>query len=679
MDQGVSARLEALALGDGPGCEAVLQTIAPHVDGAFYLARNPDVRAAGMPAAEHYWRAGWRERRDPSAWFHTEYYLRANPDVRRAELNPLWHYLVRGSREGRPPRAPGGAWRAQLEALQPAAQRPGVRTLPEGASVLRGPALARLLLAACAGARGLVVAFSHDRYTHVQGGTQLLIADEQRKFNGDGAVYVHLAPVLARPSLAPPVPATPELLSLTLDGTWHGMVRLGALLAAVRALPAGLVRLLVVHALHGLRPEAVADMAAVLRPAHAFFWAHDYGAACASPRLLRNDIAACAAPPPDALACRICIHGPERAGHRARLQSLFTAVPFRLAAPSALAAATWRAATGLPVRSVHVHPHAHLEPRPPASPAAAAASPSESPVRIAFVGAPEFHKGWGAFHDLLEQIRGMPAYRCFHFASPEALHPMDGLQTVPARTAADQPFGMLQALAAHRIELVLVLSPWPETFSYVAHEALAAGADLIVLEGSGHPATLVRDTGRGLVLPDAAALAECFLSGRAAAHVQARRAAGAPAALLRHCGSTATIALDAAAETRIADPDLHLLTAAGTRIAPTRLGGLWRFALPPAAGGNGLRLRSRCLVPAWEPDLPADLRRLGVAVRWLALDRIPLALADPRLRAGWHAPEPEWRWTDGAAAIEAGAARLLELRLAPMFPYWRAPLLDRGG
>jgi hypothetical protein len=46
----------------------------------------------GLPPLEHYIETGWREGRNPSADFDTDYYLRANPDVGIAEVNPLYHY-----------------------------------------------------------------------------------------------------------------------------------------------------------------------------------------------------------------------------------------------------------------------------------------------------------------------------------------------------------------------------------------------------------------------------------------------------------------------------------------------------------------------------------------------------------------------------------------------------------
>ncbi|GJD93612.1 alkaline phosphatase PhoX [Methylobacterium iners] len=78
---------------------------APLVDDLFYLANNRDVAASGRDADAHYAEFGFREGRDPNAFFSTDGYLAANPDVRAAGLNPLTHYDTNGFREGRDPGA----------------------------------------------------------------------------------------------------------------------------------------------------------------------------------------------------------------------------------------------------------------------------------------------------------------------------------------------------------------------------------------------------------------------------------------------------------------------------------------------------------------------------------------------------------------------------------------------
>ncbi len=70
-------------------------------DTNYYLAQNPDVRAAGVDPLKHYEAYGWREGRDPSLLFSNGKYLAANPDVRAVGMQPLLHYVQYGQNEGR--------------------------------------------------------------------------------------------------------------------------------------------------------------------------------------------------------------------------------------------------------------------------------------------------------------------------------------------------------------------------------------------------------------------------------------------------------------------------------------------------------------------------------------------------------------------------------------------------
>jgi hypothetical protein len=73
------------------------------VEDVFYLAQNPDVGAAGVDPEQHYAQFGWREGRDPNAFFDTSAYLATYTDVAAAGMNPLEHYNAYGWKEGRDP------------------------------------------------------------------------------------------------------------------------------------------------------------------------------------------------------------------------------------------------------------------------------------------------------------------------------------------------------------------------------------------------------------------------------------------------------------------------------------------------------------------------------------------------------------------------------------------------
>jgi hypothetical protein len=116
------------------------------------------------------------------------------------------------------------------------------------------------------------------------------------------------------------------------------------------------------------------------------------------------------------------------------------------------------------------------------------------------------------------------------------------------------------------------------------------------------------------------------------------------------------------------DPGLRVL-ADGRPIVAMRSGQCWRVGLPP--GACTALLLSRAGVPAEMVPGSTDCRRLGIALADVRLDRVPVPNA--AFGTGWHAPEPGWRWTDGAAELALNGARELLLELACGGIYWQAP------
>ncbi|MGI4978361.1 MAG: hypothetical protein ACRYG6_15595 [Janthinobacterium lividum] len=551
---------------------AELARIAPLVDRTHYLATYPDVLASGDDPLLHYCRYGWREGRNPSRSFHTRYYLETNPEVAARDINPLWHYAVLGQREGRHPVDRTGFQRTLLGALRTADERTRDYEASDSLSVLDPAAILALLRRSLAEAGGpgpasaFVLSLSHDPYRRVVGGTQIFIADEEARFRAAGGAYLHVSPVVPRLRLANDADG-PLFLRLTLDGAEIGHLDAVGLAAALRALAPELPprRLLVLHCLLGHATADVAVLHDALRPESTVLWLHDYSTLCEGFNLLRNDATFCGAPPPGSQACRVCIHGPARAGHLAQMQALFAAVSPDIVAPSRAALRAWQDgraslrtppvgqqapdlpvadAVVLPVRSTRVHPHARIEftairrslvaPERRGTPA--------HPVRVAFVGHPGAHKGWPAFLDMAGECGEGGAYRFYHFSDAPAPRAPAWIRHVAVQVAPDQRDATREALEAHAIDLVVMPAPWPETFSYVAYEAIASGADILTLADSGNVAAEVLRSGRGLVLDDASACTDFLVSGRAVEYVRLCIAQGSQVGRLVHCGTTATLA-----------------------------------------------------------------------------------------------------------------------------------------
>ena len=116
------------------------------------------------------------------------------------------------------------------------------------------------------------------------------------------------------------------------------------------------------------------------------------------------------------------------------------------------------------------------------------------------------------------------------------------------------------------------------------------------------------------------------------------------------------------------DAELRVEVNGRTVVAETD-GRQWRVRLPEAA--ENVRITSRVWIPAQMRADEEDMRPLGVAISRIWLDGREVSLESQGLAAGWHAPEPGWRWTDGDATLVPSGARELAFEVAMTGTYWR--------
>ena len=81
--------------------EEICGRLADSFDEQFYVERYPDMARGFVDPIEHYAVFGWKEGRDPCAWFSTRHYLACHVDVTQKGVNPLLHYVLCGRHEGR--------------------------------------------------------------------------------------------------------------------------------------------------------------------------------------------------------------------------------------------------------------------------------------------------------------------------------------------------------------------------------------------------------------------------------------------------------------------------------------------------------------------------------------------------------------------------------------------------
>jgi hypothetical protein len=115
------------------------------------------------------------------------------------------------------------------------------------------------------------------------------------------------------------------------------------------------------------------------------------------------------------------------------------------------------------------------------------------------------------------------------------------------------------------------------------------------------------------------------------------------------------------------DPALRIL-AYGQPLSLRRDGSRVSATLPPEV--DVAVVTSRTWVPLHLGETGEDARCLGIAVAEIHVDGQSIPLDDPRLCSGWHPPEANWRWSDGAGHIDVRGAQRLEFRLAETGHYW---------
>lgn len=93
-------------------------------DVSFYVESNSDLKkdfeTGALDPLEHFSLIGWREGRNPCAWFSIWHYREAHPDVADSIWNPFAHYIAFGKKEGRvvspaTRRIPGNKGRSALQ------------------------------------------------------------------------------------------------------------------------------------------------------------------------------------------------------------------------------------------------------------------------------------------------------------------------------------------------------------------------------------------------------------------------------------------------------------------------------------------------------------------------------------------------------------------------------------
>jgi glycosyltransferase involved in cell wall biosynthesis len=138
----------------------------------------------------------------------------------------------------------------------------------------------------------------------------------------------------------------------------------------------------------------------------------------------------------------------------------------------------------------------------------------------------------------VSRLSDEPGIRFCHFGARNVAT-LPKVEFVPTEVTAEDRRAARNALSERGIKVLLLLSPWPETFSFVLHEAIAAGAYIFCLTDSGNVAEVVQHEQVGKVFRGVDDLVDFIRSGAAASFVREADAAR-PTYEIESTGTTAS-------------------------------------------------------------------------------------------------------------------------------------------
>ncbi len=340
--------------------------------------------------------------------------------------------------------------------------------------------------------RNVIITLSHTDYRKMLGGTEKVIRAEKALFGKMDISYLHIFP-----AFIPFIPLDDNpMFGVSIDGNFIGFHTLSDLGLVLKLLAEnGTIQPVACHLHHlkGISLTMVDHLIRIVNPPKIRFFIHDYFAICPQFNLLRDGGVFCGAPPLESETCSKCSWGRARHFHVTSFKNFFINHAIEFIAPSQVAADIWDASQLYQNTTVRIVPHFQTSEIQPAPAQAVRNTPR---IRIAYLGYQADIKGWQTWSRIVQTVNP-EQYEFYHIGSAENQLPGVLHFPVPLEQGEENP--VVDQLKQLDIDIALLWSVWPETYSFTLFESLAGRCFIITNPSSGNIASVVRDRSAGAV------------------------------------------------------------------------------------------------------------------------------------------------------------------------------------
>lgn len=463
--------------------------VTDHFDTKYYLRIYPDVKKSKIDPLKHFLDTGWREGRNPSSIFNTKFYISEHLHSESdASTNPLVHYVNTGLHlrlKTKP-----DSWKDDVLLNLDSITTP-ILNLYHKENSLTIKTLQNSI------SKGKVIlSLSQDLWHDNSGGIQLFIKREFDEARKQGFLnYLHFSPKNSSDITS----LEDQELNCSLNGKYIGTIPLSNLNQL--KIPSTKI---IIHSLLGYSGNVLKFLQdQSLNFNHIIIlYLHDYFLICENYNLLRNNIEYCHAPSPLSQSCAICAFGKKRVLRTKRINSFIRKTKALGISPSKFTTELYR--NSINKFKIITIPHLDLI-------KSNRRVKKDKKIRIGYVGGIQPSKGYKIFEKSADLLKDSTNYEFYHINS-SGFTPTDWVSPIKSSTTKS-PLSTINKIKSFCIDIIFIPSIWPETFSFVATEALISGCSIICFKDSGNIKDLVTQHDQGHVYDDEEFLYKSIING----------------------------------------------------------------------------------------------------------------------------------------------------------------------
>ncbi|MBZ9634148.1 glycosyltransferase [Clostridium sp. FP1] len=345
-----------------------------------------------------------------------------------------------------------------------------------------------------------VFVISHSDYRTILGGTEKVIYEQQKLFLDKKISYIQIFPYKQIVSMS----NEPDLqmIALNVDSNLIGyftISQLKIMLFVIQKLDVNIMKVHIHHLL-GFDISSIEKLLEYIK-ADIKFFLHDYYSICPHCNLLKDDIYYCGDSHHISNYCSSCKYGKERVKHFEKINSFFYKFNMIFIAPSEVAKNIWVKFFPELRDRVYVIPHQVL-----VGEYYKKNLLGNKTIKVAYVGSQQENKGWAVWRNFVKQNKYN--YDIYHFGL--CCEKLSNVTNILVSFIEDGEGAMTEALKKYNIDIVILWSICPETYSFTYFESYCAGCFVITNPFSGNVAQQVIKNGNGVVLQNETDLNELF-------------------------------------------------------------------------------------------------------------------------------------------------------------------------